>query len=117
MPYGGLMNRIKENEIPSKPEVGMGATLLMWSDRHAYTIHKVSENGKKLWASPDNAKLIAGTCQSENQTYEYSNDNQDDENMWHLFTLRKDGRWHRGTTLQGSVLAIGYRNTYSDPTF
>lgn len=112
---GSLVNYVSGNSKQVEPVAGMGATLLMWSDRHACTIHKVE--GKKLWASEDSATLTSGSCQSESQTYKYTNINEDDASRWSLFTLRKDGRWHRGTTLSGTVLAIGYRDEYYDPCF
>ena len=33
-PYGNLMNRISEHSLSPTPEIGMGATVYMWSDRH-----------------------------------------------------------------------------------
>ena len=106
---------IMDGSKVAEPKEGMGATLLMWSDRHAYTIHKVE--GKKLWASRDNTKLIAGNHHSESQEYEFSNENQNDESKWQLFSFRKDGRWHNGTSLKGTTLLIGTKKEYYDPTF
>lgn len=113
--YGNIINRVKENIKSLTAEVGMGATMMLWSDRVPYTIHKVDD--KKLWASMDNAKMVKGNAQSEKQHYVYSNLNQDKPERWILFTLRKDGRWHQGTTLQGSILLIGRRERYDDPSF
>ena len=113
--YGNIINRLKEDFKSITPEIGMGATMILWSDRIPFTIHKVE--GKKLWASMDNAKMTEGNMQSEKQVYIYSNLNKDKPERWVLFTFRKDGRWHRGTTLQGSVLVIGNRERYDDPSF
>lgn len=112
---GSLVNYMKGNTAPITPEVGMGATLLMWSDRSPFTIHKVE--GKKLWASPDLYDRIDENGMSECQEYVYHNNDQELEINWTLFTLRKDGRWHRGTTLCGMVLSIGHREKYYDFSF
>ena len=112
---GSLINYCYGNTKSIELVVGMGCTLLLYTDRHAYTIHKVED--KKLWASEDHSSLISGSVQSESQTYRYTNTNQDNESRWTLFTLRKDGRWHMGTKLSGNILAIGYRNEYYDPCF
>lgn len=110
---GSLVNYIHGNTVSKTPEVGMGATELRWSDREPLTIHKVE--GKKLWASYDKAERIDDNGMSECQEYEYSNENTED--YWMLFTLRKDGRWHKGTTLQGTALRIGQREKYYDFSF
>jgi hypothetical protein len=39
--FGNLMNRIAETAKPPVPEVGMGATILMYSDRHAATVIEI----------------------------------------------------------------------------
>jgi hypothetical protein len=39
--YGSLVNRLMEASARPEPEVGMGATVCMWSDRHGVTITEV----------------------------------------------------------------------------
>lgn len=95
------------------PTVGMGATTGAGSDRYPWTIHVI--RGTTLWASND--KHGPNKCVWPDQDFDYSNDNQDKPENWTLFTLRKDGRWHAGTTLDGSVLYIGERHYYQDPSF
>jgi hypothetical protein len=112
---GSIVNWVTGNSKSVEPQPGMGATLLCWSDRRAYTIHKVTD--KKLWASQDEARLIEGSMQSEYQRYKFFNLDASNPSRWSLFTLRKDGRWHQGNTLSGMVLSIGYRDEYYDPTF
>ena len=41
--YGSIQNRISERSLQPIPEVGMGATLIMYSDRHAFTVLEVSK--------------------------------------------------------------------------
>jgi hypothetical protein len=105
---GNIINRIAEDFKPKVPEVGMGATLLMYSDRHAYTITEVK--GNKLWAVEDKAIRTDSNGMSDSQSYRYEPGTGKPE----LFSLRKDGRWHEGTTLKGTVLQIGERDAYHD---
>jgi hypothetical protein len=90
--YGSLDNRLAENTLQPIPEVGMGATEMLYSDRHAYTILKVSKETvrhtmqikdkgeitvcypKWIIASQDETKLKEGSRFSEMQDYIYSND-------------------------------------------
>ncbi len=109
--YGNIMNRIAEDFKPAVPEVGMGATLMMYSDRHAYTITKIE--GNKLWAVQDKAIRTDDNGMSDSQSYRYEPGTGEPE----VFTLRKDGRWHEGTTLKGSVLQVGERDHYYDHGF
>ena len=41
--YGNLINRLEENGGSVKPEVGMGVTEYLWSDRRAYEIVEVTD--------------------------------------------------------------------------
>lgn len=48
--YGSLNNMILDNGAKrkdNKPVVGDGATILYWTDRHAYDVTWVSKDGKK----------------------------------------------------------------------
>jgi len=106
------MNRIAEESKSATPVVGMGATCMSYSDRHAYTIVRV--DGKKLWATPDIATRTDSNGMSDSQSYAYTTDQNATPE---LFTLRKDGRWHEGTKLSGRVLCIGHRDHYYDFSF
>lgn len=112
-----FVNYMYGNNKSIEPKPGIGCTVLMWTDRHAATIHKVSEDGKTLWYSEDEAKRIDNNGMSESQSYEYSNTNQNETQFWQVATLRKDGRWHLGTTMKGSCLLIGHRQHYYDYSF
>jgi len=90
--YGSVSNRIAENVLQPIPEVGMGATKTMWSDRHAYTVLEVSKETVKYtaqvkeigeiirhypkWikASQDDAVVVRGSCMDGSAEYEFSND-------------------------------------------
>lgn len=112
--YGNLMNRLGEDSKSATPLVNMGATLMSYSDRYAYTITRIDPKGKKLWATQDIATRSDSNGMSDAQSYTYS---RDPERSEELFTLRKDGRWHQGKTLRGLTLCIGHRDAYHDFSF
>lgn len=94
-----------------KPEVGMGATILMWSDRHAATIVEVTASGKTVTVQEDRAKRTDKNGCSESQTYEYT---PNPEAPKRRFRLGKHG-WKQLNS--GCHLSIGHRNTYHDFSF
>lgn len=107
---GSVINQVMSGPTTVKPEVGMGATICMWSDRHAATITYVSPSGKMLRARQDHAKRIDKNGMSEMQQWEYSpNPNQPEV----TYRLTKKGIWKSGC----NRLAIGVRNEYYDFTF
>lgn len=86
------------------PQVGMGATEVVGSDRYAYTIVEVVSS-KKFYMVRD---ITRGAL--------YVRDlNPDAERV--LVTLRKDGSWHGGNTLKGAFVHLGIRRTHMDPSF
>jgi hypothetical protein len=58
MAIGSLVNLVLDGSKPHEPEVGMGATILYWSDRSASTIMKVSDDKKHIWISQDKATRV-----------------------------------------------------------
>lgn len=93
------------------PEVGMGATLCMWSDQRPCTVLSVS--GKTIVVQEDHATRTDKNGMSEDQTYTYA-PNPDGETL--TFTLRKNGRWvQKGSTLEhGISLSLGHREKYHE---
>lgn len=111
MKYGSFNNLYASRGISSMtPYVGMGATELLWSDRHAYTVVEVSPSGKTLKLQRDIAIRVDGLGMSDGQSYRYEPDPAAS-----LVTVRKcrDGRWKSG----GSVFAVGYRSEHYDYSF
>jgi hypothetical protein len=49
----------------TEPVVGMGATMGMFSDSHAYTVSRVAPNGKTFWMRADKATLLNGATSGE----------------------------------------------------
>lgn len=68
---GSMMNLLMGNNN-SIPVVGKGATICLYSDRHAYQVMKVSANGKHIIMQACNAKRTDSNGMSESQTYDYS---------------------------------------------
>jgi hypothetical protein len=93
------------------PVVGMGATKLGWTDRHAYTVVHVC-SPRKVIVRRDNATLVAGSCATEYQKYNFE---PGQEGFDKTVTLRKDGKWRVAN--DGSLFTIGERSEYRDPTF
>lgn len=115
MTYGSFINTISDPMRDATPEVGLGGTILMWSDRIPVTILVVDRGGKLLGVSEDNATRTDSNGMSEVQTYEFTPG--DGPVRW--FTLRKDGRYvEAGQPMKGgTVLKVGHREKYHDFSF
>ncbi len=134
--YGSLQNRLMENCVGTAPEVGLGCTVCLHSDRHAYTIMKVDKSGKKFWISQDKVtmKPNGGLGTAGQQEYEYETVTRAPEHCEEV-RLCKDGRWRVAypvwrddnkhpdggkwgkSTQGGSGVMIGVRDEYYDPHF
>lgn len=95
-------------------EVGMGATMNLWSDRRAMTVTKVF-SPKKIEVTENETKCIdyyASDYEILDTLCRYRNKT--------IFTLRKNGTWvQEGQPKKyGSVtLTLGFRHHYIDPSF
>ena len=69
---GSLYNWLMANN-ESIPVVGKGATVCLWSDRHAYEVIEVSKDGKTVIVDRYDAKRIDDMGMSDCQEYEYKN--------------------------------------------
>jgi len=109
---GSLINHIAAREIGPLPAVGMGATILAWSDRYAATIIYVSKSRKLVRVQHDRSRRTDDNGGfSENQSYEYS---RDPNGSVETFRLGKRGWRKQGG---GFGLLIGHREKYRDPHF
>lgn len=97
-----------------QPEIGMGVTEHMYSDRHAYTIVLIHKSGKKIRIQQDKAKRIDKNGMSDQQEYEYTPN--PDGRIYEL-SLRKNGEWRKVGVQNGSVFGIGYRREYYDYSY
>jgi hypothetical protein len=109
---GSLINHLASRSAMPRPEVGMGATILMWSDRLAATIIWVSPSGKTIKLQHDTARRTdARGYYTEDQDYEYS---RDPGGRIETARLTKRG-WRLAGG--GPGVLIGHREEYRDPTF
>jgi hypothetical protein len=123
---GSLQNHLYSRMTKGQPEpvVGMGATILSYTDRHAATISKVFQDGKKLCIAVqrDDVRRVDSNGLSEDQKYIYSPRPDAAEHFfrfdgksWHQ--IRKNsltGRWNK---TDGYGIRIGERQEYYDPSF
>lgn len=127
-----VMNNLLSRAVIGEPRpvVGMGCTLLGWTDRYAGTIHKVTEVGGStvtlylIEVSRDYSRVISGSTQDGSAEYAYT---PRPEGM--RITYRKNkktgfwekvrrnpntGKWCK---TNGKGLRIGERDEYRDPSF
>ena len=112
--YGSLINSIYDQSKSTEPEVGQGATILMWSDRHAGTIVEVVrfKTGKRagkvksVTVQQDKAIRVDNLGMSDAQSYRYERD--ENGRLW-VFKTDMQGRFHG--------LLIGHRDEHYDYSF
>lgn len=110
-----IVNQTSARTAPDVPEVGMGATELLASDRHAGTIIAISHDGRQLTFQRDTAKRTDSNGMSDAQSYEYT---PSPRSQKRAYTRRKNGQWClKGTEMGRAVLAVGYRREYHDYSF
>lgn len=107
---GSLMNHLMSRSA-GKPAIGMGATVLAWTDRHAATVVAVSASGKTCTVREDMATRTDSNGMSENQSYTYTPDPNGRE--W-TFRLTSKG-WRAADG--GPGLLLGERRHYHDFSF
>ena len=109
------------------PTVGMGATLLRWSDRHAATIIAVKLTKTGCWritVQHDKAAVVSGSAHDGSAEYEYSadptgmtEDFEFDPAKKRWFQLGPDAAGRLRRVKDGSGITIGRRESYRDPSF
>lgn len=105
---GSLMNHVYTTSLQQSPEIGMGATMCAWTDRHAATIVKVTPC--QVHVQQDIAKRVDENGMSECQRYEYQPNPQAP-----VIVFRKTKRGWRSAC--GYGLIIGVRREYYDFSF
>lgn len=109
--YGSLQNRLAERTKSPKPEVGMGATAMYWSDRRAYEIIAVKDE-KHITVRRMKAKCLdyyAGDWEVEPDPEGYT---------LNLYLSQKGWRERIGKNGLGDIkFVIGYADEYEDPSF
>lgn len=128
--FGNIMNRVMENTTMPVPEVGMGCTILSYSDRTAATIVEIKSTIKSgervgmpsvIAVKEDNAIRTDKNGMSESQEYVYE---PNPEGVVKYFKLAKDGSYcecgqdgHLGSARGRTHLLIGIRRHYHDYSF
>lgn len=112
---GSTSNYLFANAADSQPVVGMGATAILWSDRHAHTVVAV-RSARRIATQEDTATRTDKNGMSESQDYSYAPNPKATVKWW---TLRKNAAWvAEGEDMtNGTRLLIGTRETYIDPSF
>lgn len=117
---GSLMNHLFSREVGVEPAIGMGATLLHWTDRDPATV--VAWDGKLLTVQEDSYKRVDKNGMSESQEYEYTPNPQG--SLSH-FKRDKNGGWFQVIknpetgrfNKRGGGLRLGERERYYDFSF
>jgi hypothetical protein len=124
---GSLINHIYSRATRGQPtpEVGMGATTLLWTDRHAATITAVHDTREGRWVvavQEDRAIVIGGSTFDGSAEYRYErnvngaiyNFRFEEGKGWRHVRRSERGRW---VLEDGPGLRIGERQEYRDPSF
>jgi hypothetical protein len=120
---GSLINHFYSRSTINEPEpeVGMGVTMLSWSDRHAGTIVEVNNKKRYIAVTDDHTKRIDNNGISESQEYEYTPVMDGYRNYY-----RKDrkGEWRRcffnekkRLVFTSGGLILGKKESYYDFSF
>lgn len=115
-----MTNGLIENNFRSlEPEVGMGATELLFSDRHAYTVIEVIDENT-IRVQQDKAIRIDNNGMSDMQDYRYERDTT----RWPVTLHRSpDGHWRteqfkvKRKSYPGEVFMLGRRDEHHDYSF
>lgn len=113
---GSLINHVMSGDQNDIPVVGMGATVLSWTDRHAGTIIETSEN--RFVVQRDKSILSEKDSIFGPQNYTYEPDPEG--NTWTFKRVsrgRAKGTWREGGRIDGLGVLINHRESYSDPSF
>ena len=93
-----------------EPTVGMGVTVLRWTDRDAGTLVRVSPSGKTFWFTLDRAERVDDNGMSESQTYRYT---PRPDGVELTARLSKSGAYR----CNGAHVRLGDRDAYHDYSF
>ncbi len=109
--FGSLNNRIAEDVLSAVPAVGMGATILMYSDRHACTVIEV-KSPSRIVIQEDAATRADANGMSDSQSYTFA---ANPAGATHVVSKRSDGRWKIAKS--GTVVMMGERDHHYDYGF
>jgi hypothetical protein len=120
---GSLVNHMYSRMTIGAPEptVGMGVTMLSWTDRDAGTIVEVNDKKRYIAVTEDSKTRIDNNGISESQQYEFTAVmdgyrnyyRKDRKGQWRRCYFNNNGRLVFGT----GGLIIGHRESYYDFSF
>jgi len=116
---GSLVNYLysRASGQPIIPCVGMGATILAWTDRYAGTIISVGLNGS-LVVQEDRATRVDGNGMSEAQEYAFDRDlNGRIYDFQPVQRGKAKGQLREGGKKDGYAVLVGDRRKYHDFSF
>lgn len=95
------------------PVVGMGTTIVMFSDRFPAQVVRVSKSGKTCWIREVLSKIVSGSEQDGSATYEYGD--VDPSSTEIKVYKSKAGSWR--VSGSGRTVWLGKQRRYYDPHF
>jgi hypothetical protein len=120
MAIGSFVNHLLGGANQKTPEVGMGATMLRWSDRAPATVVEVlhfKSGAKKgqvrgVVVTEDDYEVTSGSIWDGSAKYEFTSNPESPRRATYLINQ------HGQFVLKGSTekLAMGYRDCYRDPS-
>lgn len=120
---GSVVNHVLSRSVIGQPEptVGMGATILCWTDRHAATITAIE--GDLITVQMDRVKRVDTNGMSESQEWTFE---PNPDGYLYYFRKATNGHWQqvryntttrRYNKVNGESLQIGVRREYHDFSF
>lgn len=122
---GSLINHLYSRMTVGEPTpyVGMGATLLSWTDRNPATVVEVNMEKRYIVVQDDDYTRVDANGMSEAQEYEYT---PNPNGFKRIFRKSKKGEWvqhhvnpatNRLVQARGCGLRLGKRDKYHDYSF
>lgn len=107
---GSLFNRMNDGIETQEPYVGMGATQMCYTDRHAYTVVEVKSRCRVV-VKRDIATRIDDNGMSDCQTYKY----EPNPDAYPVELIKTKKGWKE--LGHDQPFALGFREEYYDYSF
>lgn len=121
---GSLCNAMMESRTFVEPVVGMGATLLAWTDRYPATVVEWDAKKQEVLLFEDKATAIGSVAFTENQSWAYEFDAKGNSyrfkfknGRWRQMSIGENGKYRLMPKGTGHGLMLGERDKYYDPCF